>query len=379
MSAKVIHINGFNSLSLRLMRNRYGYSLRKLANLIGYSQTTISKWENGKNTPTNEAVARLATVFNVENNFFSESNKIFDFDSSVFFRRGAVVPKRNTEEAKAKERLFSLADQSLTKIMGLKTYHKIGIENTSTNFKVLSREFICHKANELRKYLHLEEGPINNVTTIVEKLGIRVCFSNLDSVKIDAVTGFIDKQPYIILNSQRLSSVRIRFNLAHELGHIILHSNYPIRVVQNMNNRATLEHEANEFANNFLLPDISLTYDMEKTNMKFLLGLKKKWHVSLQAIIYKGNEIGLISDEQALFLRQTISRNHWRINEPLDKIIPIEYPTFYKTAIEILNLDKKRLVSDVSEDTGLMPNIINNLIYYPSTVKTQYQPLHLVK
>jgi Zn-dependent peptidase ImmA (M78 family) len=57
--------------------------------------------------------------------------------------------------------------------------------------------------------------------------------------------------------------------------------------------------------------------------MNHLIHLKKHWKVSLQAIIYNGLQVGLISSKQVLFLRQQISRNKWRLFEPYDDVIPL--------------------------------------------------------
>lgn len=252
-------------------------------------------------------------------------------------------------------------NQKVTTAFDLKQYELYDLAEHHEKFEVLSREEIERKAIELRKLLKLGNAPINNMTNVAERMGIRVMFSDLESEKIDAITVWIDRQPYIILNSRRISSTRIRFNLAHEIGHIILHSKYPQKLINDTDYHRVLEHEANQFAGLFLIPDRSLALDMDRNNMRFLIELKRKWKISLQALIYRGNEMGLISDQQALFLRQTIYRNKWRINEPLDRSISIEYPTFYKAAFKYLNIDIEKYAKELSSETGLKLRDIENI------------------
>ncbi|OYS44075.1 XRE family transcriptional regulator, partial [Lactobacillus taiwanensis] len=353
MVSNVTPIFKFNYKKLRFLRKKYGCSLRELADKIDYSTTTISKWEKGQSVPTNEIVAKLATIFDVHENFFWTSDLIPNINGTVFFRKGAVLPKKNKIEAESKIRLFALIDQKVSLDCNLKQYQLYDLVEKNKEFKALRRDDIAKKAVELRQVLNLGTGPIYNMTHVAERMGIRVMFSDLESENIDAITGWINEQPYIILNSRRLSSARIRFNLAHEIGHILLHSKYSQHIINNTQYHKEIEHEANQFAGLFLISDRSLALDMDKTNMKFLIELKKKWGLSLQALIYRGNEIDLISDQQALFLRQTIYRNSWRIHEPLDKVIPIEYPNFYEAAFKYLDIDVKRFITEISIETGL--------------------------
>lgn len=374
MNSNVTPIFKFEASKLRFLREKYGCSLRELAEKINYSATTISKWEKGKSAPSNEIVAKLATIFDVHDNFFFSSESIPEFNGAVFFRKGAVLPKKNEVEAKSQARLFAMVDQKITSDYGLKRYEAYGFEEDNTRFKVLDDEEIKQKAIDLRNLLKLGNGPINNMTHVAERMGIRVMFSDLDSEKIDAITGWINRQPYIVLNSRRLSSVRIRFNLAHEIGHIILHSKYSQEIVNTTDFHRTIEHEANQFAGAFLAPDRSLALDMDRTNMQFLIELKRKWKISLQALIYHGEEMGLISSRQALFLRQTIYRNNWRINEPLDRSIPIEYPKFYNSVFDYLKIDIEQLAKKISNDTGLRVDDVFSILG-KNTINKQSQPV----
>lgn len=344
----------FSAAKLSFFRDLKGESLKQVSDDIGYSVTTISKWEKGRAVPGFEGILNLSKHFGVNHNFFLSKSIVPDFSGPIFFRKAAVLPKRKIIQAESKERGYALVDNLLTNYLNLPQYLEPSYANKSKDFNVLSYEFIDKVANNVRSQFELGDGPIANMTLIVERMGIRVKFEDLESEKIDAINGNILSRPYILLNSRRLSSVRIRFNLAHELGHVLLHSHYPNNVIANSSNRRTIESEANHFAGALLMPDYGISLDMIRSNMNFLIELKSHWKVAIQALIYRGNELGLIADDQALFLRQTIYRNKWRIREPLDDVIPIENPSYIQSAIKFTNNDlSESVLESVSKDTGL--------------------------
>jgi len=133
----------------------------------------------------------------------------------------------------------------------------------------------------------------------------------------------------------------------------MLHSAYDKKEVFNSSNNKRIEKEANHFAGSLLLPEEGFVLDLTSTNMKHLLQLKLHWKVSLQAIIFNGEQSGLISSRQTLFLRQQISRNKWRIHEPYDDDIPIEYPSLFNKAIQYVKNEKPNCIKEIISEIGL--------------------------
>lgn len=58
--------------------------------------------------------------------------------------------------------------------------------------------------------------------------------------KLDAFSVWFDNKPFIFLSSDKDTNVRIRFDIAHELGHLLMHSDYyseeDLKIVQFMKN-----------------------------------------------------------------------------------------------------------------------------------------------
>ncbi len=92
-----------------------------------------------------------------------------------------------------------------------------------------------------------------------------------------------------MLGSDKDSAARSRFDAAHELAHLILHNSVtklgpPLHKL--------LEEQANRFAGAFLLPVDGFTNDIGALlTLNSLWVLKRKWRVSIAAMIHRCAEI----------------------------------------------------------------------------------------
>ena len=156
---------------------------------------------------------------------------------------------------------------------------------------------------------------------------------------------------------------RIRFDMAHELGHILLHPwSEDLEAITKDEFKAR-ERQANMFASAFLLPRDSFGKDIASypTDLKYYQFLKNKWKVSIQAMIYRTHQLGIMSDNQYQYLMRQVSKNGWRIKEPGDVPYSLNENIFQGaidllieqnvlTAKEILDLFKKNGVTLYPED-----------------------------
>ena len=106
---------------------------------------------------------------------------------------------------------------------------------------------------------------------------------NLNNKKIDAFSVWKDAIPYIFLSSEKYSDVRLRFTLAHELGHLLLHANYiNEEEIQTKVIFDKIEKEADLFAAALLLPATTFSNDIYSTSIDHFINLKKKWKASVK-------------------------------------------------------------------------------------------------
>lgn len=339
---EIIREHKFSGKKLKLARNIRGVTLEDLSQKINVTHQMLSKYEVEKSIPKPETIEKLAHYLDFETSFFfGRDEKLNQPDSPHFFRSGATVAKKYKDQVENKIELVTWLVKVIEEKIKLPLVN-FPIHTQGKNFAPTDFEQIDEIAMDFRRFLSLGDGPISNVTLLCEKLGIIIAYASLEHEKIDACSVIYNNRPYIILNKDRISSVRLRFNIAHELGHLILHSKYKKKDVTDRAQHKRMEQEANRFASAFLMPETSFVSDLSAAGLDYLLVLKKHWKVSLQAMIYRAESLGVFTTEYALYLRQQISRKKWRLQEPMDDEIPIETPILLKQAIKLL-LDKEMM------------------------------------
>ena len=143
----------------------------------------------------------------------------------------------------------------------------------------------------------------------------------------------------IFLNKDRPAD-RMRFTLAHELAHIVMHK-IP---------HPKMEEQADHFASAFLMPyyDIKEQFEMigNRITLPNLAYLKPIWRVAMQALLMRAKNIGIISRNQNEYLWKQINIAKIRLQEPSELDFPYEEPATLKS---ILKLHVDELGYSISE------------------------------
>ena len=198
-------------------------------------------------------------------------------------------------------------------------------------------------------------GPIDNIVSLLEKNGVIVMYLDLDGMdKFDGLTMFTTNQAPVIWINRNTPNDRKRFNLAHELGHLVMH----LRSEDLEKSEDQKEIEANQFAGEFLMPASQCKEDL--FNLKYKdLGMKKYyWKVSKAAIIYRAKELNCIPEETARYLYVTLGRNGERKKETVQ--VPIDSPKIVKKMYDLHVTELNYSEEELSDITGLMPNDIRS-------------------
>ena len=172
-------------------------------------------------------------------------------------------------------------------------------------------------AAAVRQLWLLPRGPIPDVTRLLEAAGIVIVHFDFGT---DLVDGFSerthDNLPPLVFVNDRQPRDRLRFTLAHELAHIVMHRlPYP-----------KMEDEANEFASAFLMPSEDVAPDFYATSLDHLLMLKGKWLSSVGSLVMAAKRVGRLSDAEYESRFRELSRRGWRTREPLPLSDEIERP-----------------------------------------------------
>lgn len=330
-----------------------GYSMADLGNLVGVSRQAISKYEIGTYTPTEAVLSRIASVLRYEISFF---RKPLPSDaaspSTVFFRSRRSTTKKSKEAAKEKIAIFQEIDKYLRQFV---SFPKVNLPTIDYHFtyEQLNIQQIEEFAIAVRNNWGLGNAPIVNLTNVFQKNGIMISVMNLNNKKIDAFSVWKDAIPYIFLSSEKYSDVRLRFTLAHELGHLLLHANYiNEEEIQTKVIFDKIEKEADLFAAALLLPATTFSNDIYSTSIDHFINLKKKWKASIGSMIYRCQDLDLLTENQIKYLKDQMSYNHYWKSEPLDNIIPLEQPFAHKQAFDLILDNHIVTETDVVEEIG---------------------------
>ena len=151
-------------------------------------------------------------------------------------------------------------------------------------------------AAEARRALRIDEdGSIRDVCGLLEERGgIKVLPMRLAS---DAFFGLSvaekNDAPAIVVNTwDRISVERWIFTAAHELGHLLLHLG-SFDVTQTEEDEEE-EHEANQFASHFLMPEAVFATEWEEARglplIERVLKVKRIFRVSYRTVLYRLSE-----------------------------------------------------------------------------------------
>ena len=102
-------------------------------------------------------------------------------------------------------------------------------------------------ARTIREAWMLPSGPIPNMVQIIEDNGGIVVPCDFGTDLLDAMSQRIDGLPVLFFVNIHVPADRVRHTLAHELGHMVLHTT-------NLKDDEEMEREADDFAGSFLLP-----------------------------------------------------------------------------------------------------------------------------
>jgi Zn-dependent peptidase ImmA (M78 family) len=148
-----------------------------------------------------------------------------------------------------------------------------------------------------------------------------------DSSQIDAFSVAFADRPVVVLASDKSDRARSRFDAAHELGHLVLHSS-------EIWGMPDVERQAHSFAAAFLMPRDQI-YSELPTHVDWprLFQLKRRWQVSLAALLMRARALGRLSASAYLGAIKTASARGWRRVEPIP-LGPPEQPQFLRAVLE---------------------------------------------
>jgi Zn-dependent peptidase ImmA (M78 family)/DNA-binding XRE family transcriptional regulator len=326
-------VQGFQSDRLSQILAARRLTQMQLASMVGVSPATISKWRAGNQAPEREALDRLAAVVNVTPEWFTRvpTEKV----STPLFRSNAsaLVAARAMLEAR-----LEWAQDVAAALAEFVDYPELNLPRRRfTNPEEITQEDIENAACECRDFWRLGRGAVQDLALAVEGAGVILIREETGIAQIEGLSAWSKPlgRPMILLSADKDNGYRSRFDLAHELGHIILHRH--IERVTDQSRHKTLERQAHSFAGALLLPAETLATEVRvPVTWDDLLLLKRRWGVSASAIAMRLHALGLIDDDDKLALFKRRSARWGGKSEPGDGDRKPELPRLLRRTINLL-------------------------------------------
>ncbi|MGH9691609.1 MAG: ImmA/IrrE family metallo-endopeptidase, partial [Candidatus Acidiferrales bacterium] len=212
------------------------------------------------------------------------------------------------------------------------------------------------------------DKPIPHLMHALEKAGVLILalprpFEHRDAFSLWA--GFDRSRPVIVLSGGRVAD-RLRMNVAHELGHLVMHK--PI-----VNAVHEVEKQAFQFAAEFLMPEKQMRLEINPpVSLDTFISLKQRWGVSIQALVMRARELELVNQRKYTYLFQQLSARGWRTREPRMFDVPIEKPRALRQIAEMVYGNPIRY-KKLAEDVGVPEYLVKSIIEAHAT-KVPEQP-----
>jgi len=306
-----------NHNQLIFAREYRGFSQTDLSlHVDGLSQPNLSKFEKGLSTMSMDLLKKVMDYLEFPFDFLSRN--ISNESETAHFRKRSTITKRDRVRVEQSYRLIGYLVDEMSDSISWPEFalEALNIESGYTPESV---------AKHTRKVMGIKPTePVTDIYRFLEMNGIIVV--ELDEIeKFDGVSFVSDNgYPVIVLNS-KMSNDRKRFTLAHELGHLLMHSIDNPAIPEYR--KSDLEDEANRFASEFLMPESSIRNSLYGLKLAYLFELKRYWKTSMASLVYRAKDLGCITPDKYHYLNVELSRRGLRKNEGTD--VSIDTPQLF--------------------------------------------------
>lgn len=335
----------FNPMRLTTARERRGLTKQRLAELCDVSRRTVSLWEAGEiETPP---IDRLASILAFPVSFFFADDTPEIRTDWISFRALSSLTARQVGRVLSSAKLAVEFDDWINKNYSTTPLDIPHLPDTSAVSPATMAE-------NVRSAWSIYDKPVKNILSLLERRGVRVFSLPIQDREVDAFSFHREGRAYIFLNTSKTAE-RLRFDLAHELGHLIIHR------YGKKNRSKEIEQEANDFAASFLIPaDILSAQIVGRLRIEDMFTLKRYWKVSALAMVERLWQLEHISDWVRRSWIVELTRRGYRNAEP-DGIHP-ETSKFFTQLFRLAREDRKPL-REIADELNVYPDQIDDCVF----------------
>lgn len=300
---------------IRTLRELLGLTQVKLAKVAGIAQSWLSEVETGNREVDQKQLGMIADATGTPISFFYARPTSVPLDS-LRFRKLASASKITMRRIHA---FYAESYRVSEDLIRHSKYPPATLPYASE--QQLRTTDIELFASLTRRALRLApDKPIPHLTRVLERAGIAaapIVLTDFDTGEIGSSGHHFGVSYWGGIGESALIGYfpgeqgdRDRFTLAHEIGHLVLHTFRP--------SASDPEREANRFASALLVPKNRVLSDIsERTTLTGYARLKATWGISIQALIMRAADVGVITETRKRSLFVQLSQQGWRKNEPV--------------------------------------------------------------
>lgn len=340
----------FQGSKLRLARLLNGFTKAELADRLAVSRQFVHTLELGEKVPSNELLAALALLLKVQPTFFVSPLNNEVREEECHFRSRRSMPAKVAEQIIAHGTAFEILVRHLDEFLSLP---KVNFPHVD----VSSDDSIEDAADACRRYWKLGDGPIENMCRVLENAGAVITFFNTDRPEVDAL-GIARSRPIIVRNTVKESPGRLRFDLAHEAAHFLIHQAIDTGDPET-------EGQADRFASAFLMPRNKFSQEFpvmpNRIDWQAIYSLKVRWRVSARAVVKRAETLGLLNALQSQVAYRYLNQSGQAKIERYDDRIPFEQPELIAAATNAYLSTFQVTLAELSRRLGMTPALIARL------------------
>lgn len=323
----------FDGARLTMARKLAGLRKADLAVDVDMSATAVTSWESGAKRPTAPTVAKLSLRLGVDPSFFAvAAEEVVVPSSAPHFRSLRATTQLARDQALAYGQLAFDVGVGLERHV---EFPDVDVPTHQVDMDDLDGTGPEKAARLVRTVWGMGGGPAGHLLRLMENHGVLVIFSPPQAASVDAYSFDSNRRPVVVLNPLKRDYYRQRFDLAHELGHLVMHADAEPggRIV---------EEQAHRFASELLMPAEQMTpilpAAMSAGAWSSLARLKEQWGVSMQALLFRARRLGVLGDVSYRNAMTTVSVRGWRRDEP-GQVKVLEQVSLLPRAVELLGAE----------------------------------------
>ena len=282
-------------------RESRGLTQKDLSLRSGISQAALSKIEIGlAGHVPDRTLDAISKALGYDPNFFALDVEIYGLGPSlVYHRKKQSLPIKTLKKVYARINIFSI--QLRTLLLGVELepckIPRIDPEEYGGDIRKIARDI---RSN------WLPPGPVENLIRTIENAGGLVIFIDFETRLLDGVSLWPTRLPPLFFLNPSSPPDRLRWTLAHELGHQVLHQ-FP---------NSGMEKQADTFAAEMLIPAKEVKHSLGKLEFPKLADLKRRWKVSMAALAMQAIVLRKLPPAQQRLIWSRFTKAGFRRTEP---------------------------------------------------------------